>query len=190
MHTKTKSHFPLWTSAKGCVACSMSQPPGNWLDKRPDIRERLTSRLSIHGASTDSLGGLPELTNADYAAALGTLNNLHQLVLGAICGDWPAAHDQLREAALRRSWNLWRERHRQGSWNIALNTLLVDQVLRDWPRTQNQRLAIGDTQRAKDLGVDYRRYKGALKAQHRDVLAWLDATTTQAFDAVRSKLRN
>ena len=162
-----------------------------WDQSRPDMAERLSSRLnSLPAGLSEALGGLPELTTADFAAAVGALSNqMEQLVLGARYACWPSSYEQLREAALRRCWRMWGEKKRKGNLSGPLNEKIVDLVLFDWCLTNTEREAIADTYRAKKLGVGYRRYKNELENHKKDLVAWLDMITAEALIHVGAKLR-
>ena len=162
---------------------------GNWDEKRPGTGERLAGRFSVH-SSGDSLGGLPELTTADFSAAVGAVEGtLQRIVLGAKYGDWPQDRAQLREIVLRRSWAAWQEHKHDGNLNVPLNAKISDLVLSDWYLPLKQRKSVGNTARAKMLGVDPRRYNREIKSHHRDLVGWLDVVTSEALIKVKRLLR-
>ena len=162
---------------------------GNWDDKRPDTGEKLSGRFSIHSGG-GGLGGSPDFTTADFAAAVGSIEDtLQRIVVGARYGNWPSDREQLREIVVRRSWSSWRENHRDGNMSATLNIKIADLVLADWYLMAEYRRRIGDTTRAKRLGVDPRRYKTRLKTHHLDLVCWLDMVATEALIKVRKQLR-
>ena len=159
-------------------------------DKRPSTLERLSGRFSIHGAWGDSLGGLPDNTNADFAALVGMVpDKLQQIILGAGPGQWPQERDQLREIILRRSWGMWQERKRDGNLNGPLNEKITDQVMVLWEMTDNERQGFSETRRARWLGIDPRRFKSQIKQHELDLVAWLDIVTGEAAASARRILR-
>ena len=163
---------------------------GNWDDKRPGTGERLASRFSLHSVWNDSLGGSPELTTSDFAAAVGAIpDNLQRITLGAKYGNWGQDRATLREIVARRSWAAWQEHKHDGSLNAALNNRITELVLAGWYLPAEHRKAAGDTARAKALSVDYRRYKAEIKQHHLRLISWLDAIEAEALTNVRKKLR-
>ena len=163
---------------------------GNWDEKRPGTGERLSSRFSVHASGADTLGGLPELTTADFAAALGLVrDNLQRIVLGAKFGEFEQDRAQLKEIVIRRSWIAWGEREDAGNLNAQLNSKIAELVLADWYLEIDHRKAVGDTSRAKTLRVDYRRFKAHFKHHHKELVSWLDAIEVEGLRQIRSKLR-
>lgn len=158
--------------------------------KRPGTGERLAGRFSIHSSGGDSLGGLPEFTTADFAAAVGTVKDtVQRIAIGAFYGNWQRDREQLREIVIRRSWSAWQENSNAGNLNVILNAKIADLVLADWYLPGKHRAKVGDTSRAKTLGVDPRRYKAQLKTHHLDLVCWLDMVIVEALIKVRKQLR-
>lgn len=168
----------------------MKTQKGNWDDKRPGMGEKLSSRFSIHSSTGDTLGGIPECTNEDFSAAVGTLsNNLQKLVLGSKHGNWGLDRYQLREVITRRSWDLWRENHNETNINVVLNVRIANLVISTFYLTKNQRFHLGSTARARSLHVDPRRYNAELKSHCTQLVGWLDAVESEALKLVRKQLR-
>lgn len=169
----------------------MNKPKPNWDDKRPGVAEQISSRLSVKSAFADnSPGGLPSLTNEEFAGVLGSMRRpMYRILLGARYAGWRTELEQLKEIVLRRSWSAWREKHRQGSFTIKLNQRMADLTLYVWAIPIDDRPGIGDTYRASKLKVGYRRYRNELREHHLDLVAWLDVETANALDAVRRALR-
>jgi len=162
----------------------------NWDEKRPGTGERLAGRFSIHSSGDDSLGGLPDLTTADFAAAIGTLKDpLERITLGAKYGNWNQDRAQIREIVLRRSWVAWQEHKHDGNLNAPLNAKITELILSEWYLPAGHRGAVGITARAKKVGVDPRRYKSQIHEHHRDLVGWLDMVTAEALAKVRRRLR-
>lgn len=173
------------------AAYRLNKPKPNWDDKRPDLSEQISSRLSIKSVfSDDSPGGLPTLTNEEFAGVIGSVGRpLHRILLGARFAEWPTERDQLKEIILRRSWESWREKHREGAFTVRLNLRVADLVMYEWVLPIETRNSIADTYRAKHLRIGYRRYRDQLREHHRDLIAWLDTETTNALQQLRRKLR-
>jgi len=127
---------------------------------------------------------------AKIAAAVGSIPNpFHQIVLGAKYGEWETDREQLKEAALRRSWNLWYRQERSGQVSLDLNTRAVCLVLAEWYLEPSERGHIFDTTRAAQMGVDYRRYRSQFKEHHIMLLTWLDVVTAEALESLQTQLR-
>lgn len=173
------------------VGRAVKKPEGNWNDKKPDIGERLAVRLSPHSGWSETLGGLPNLTASDFAAAVGMVSNTtHRLMLGARYGGWTTDRDQLREITLRHSWTRWLEKKRPGNMSAKLNVTLVDMALGEWCCRPDERAAISEAYRARELKVGYRRYKQDLHEHYGELIAWLDMETSNALgDAAKTLKR-
>jgi len=168
----------------------MTKNAGNWDDKRPGMAERLSTCFAIHSGISDTLGGLPESTVADFDAAVGMLpSKLDQAVLGAGCGAWPGEWEVLREMVLRRSWHAWQDNGCTGNMNAPLNMRITDMVLDDWILSPQQRNRKSDAKRCHALKVDTRRYKNQLEKHCLYLLNWLDAVTRDALKQVQKQLR-
>ena len=158
--------------------------------EKPGMAERLSSRLSIHGASGEGTGGKPEFENVHFAGAIGSIDNkLQQIILGAKLGNFSEDRFQLREIVTRRSWDLWRKNHNEANINVVLNVKMADLVLNEYYLSASKQKKLGDTKRAKKLGVDPRRYKTQFKKHQQDLIAWLIAEETDGLRKVRKALK-
>jgi hypothetical protein len=165
--------------------------PEIFTTEKPGIAERLSSRLSIHGASGEGLGGIPELTDVDFAGVIGMLeSNLQQIILGAKIGNWSADRYKLREIITRRSWDLWFKNHNESNINVVLNVRIADLVLSEYFLGMAQRKKLGDTRKAKKIRVGTRRYQTEIKSHQETLVAWLDAEERDGVNRVRRFLKN